>query len=1443
MAHNNAQTLPDRCSLATSLESSSVESTETPLGGRMSSISPASASHATSPLQTHPTPAVQRLRQQPHSTGSRNSTASVRQSWVVPTNRASAPTAAPDVTSVITLNHHRPSVSRHDGSTASTSSTASITYSHSSGHHSSATSGTNTSSIHSTISSTYSNSTYNQSQQRRNAPRGTLRTRLRMIHGNSSAPNIHQPPSTPIEGNSTTASSTTVDHQQPALPSGALPLLSQPPNGASLSTNENSSTAPSFPPRSSFPLHIVMHPALPQTASISTDEPTNTSNNTDCQSSSLSAECSFALGVEHSSLETTATPTTPTAAAVSNSEKAARHSSMPLPRPGWRLYDLPDLHEDEVLDDTEGYGYVDEGPHHFVYNASNASSVTNLSHPHQPSSRTHSRQNSSTTFFSITPANLSALDLSSPSFSSSSSSYPLSDEILSSTPLSPSSSQPYLANTLSPPLPASSAIPAPTTTTTSNSMGPAAPPLPRSLKNPLALRRSSTITHSIASSPSNTLLSPTSLNKTSLNASLAARPTKVLTEERQRLVLEILTTERTYVDGLLVLQHLFYEPLNAPHAHMVNSHHSNTVTSQKVSYSTHNTLASNPDSHDQVYNTSTTGTLPGTLYSSLANTSVTSLIGNNGGGTISSTTTTANANNMPPLLSKKSISEIFSNFAEILRVNTVLLTQLEKRICGTTFSTGWESDEEEKEPNGEESGGGAGEGERLYQRQVIVAVGTQGGETEHIVVLDEDWCIGDIFVEIAPFLKMYSSYVRTYASALTHINDCMKTNDRFAEFVKTRNRRPECKNLDFQSFLMKPVQRIPRYRMLLESLLRHTPSHHPDYQNLKQAYGALEHTAMFVNETIRQHEMFQEMLDIQRRLSGLNEPLITPSRVLLKKGPVNKISRRNVQLRIIYLFSDCLIWTSPSLNPIDDTLMCHRKVKLDNCTIVGADDPDPAKFAFQIISPDKSSQVYVNSQKEKEDWMNAIRNATQEYLSAKRTLKVSTTPMHSISAGTSSILAAGLRRYDSIIGGGNGGNGGNSGVGRSQTMPTENGPEDGGRYVANRPNQHDKRNTYFQPVRVVENFSAPVWVPDQSASRCMICNQEFGAFFRRKHHCRACGKVTILIKSGNTDQGKVSRACDDCIAMLPEDASSTNSDPRPADKKMNVDMAAAALPSPQSPASMISFSEDTSDTKHGSQGIGAIAARGEDSSTDQACSSSTGTSGVVQGLMKSRTGNFASQQTETGPQSPEMASPESIKEAKRRSGTAEFISQVKECALCRDEFGYFKRKNVCQQCRRVVCSNCLTKKQLDQYFNPLHYASQEDEELQSPQQAKSDLSTAISDSASPLDSTMTVYPPSPASVPMSGRSQSFNSFGSNGWRSLRNGNVDSGIGIIEKLCDPCYLGLSMDQVTVLEGGGGWQYTQAATLGKHRSQEVAALVRAMGDGDADDRSDDENDEPQ
>jgi hypothetical protein len=235
---------------------------------------------------------------------------------------------------------------------------------------------------------------------------------------------------------------------------------------------------------------------------------------------------------------------------------------------------------------------------------------------------------------------------------------------------------------------------------------------------------------------------------------------KTLTQERQKIILEILRTERSYVDGLVILQTLFYEPLNAPYATSGYPYSGvNTTASIYSANSTmlqHNNTNKHPNPNNNGYSGWSGVTNPMASTSTLSLTASqypTSTVGSN-------STLAASA---APLLPKKSVSEIFSNFSEILQINTLLLTQLETRICGTTYSTGWESDEDETEGrNGDEDrgdddheAGSSGSQESKANgkpKQVLVTVGSQAGEQEQLLVLDADWCVGDIFIEIVSYL-------------------------------------------------------------------------------------------------------------------------------------------------------------------------------------------------------------------------------------------------------------------------------------------------------------------------------------------------------------------------------------------------------------------------------------------------------------------------------------------------------------------------------------------------------------------------------------------------------------------------------------------------------------------------------------------------------------------
>ncbi|KAL5037253.1 hypothetical protein BDV3_006777 [Batrachochytrium dendrobatidis] len=288
------------------------------------------------------------------------------------------------------------------------------------------------------------------------------------------------------------------------------------------------------------------------------------------------------------------------------------------------------------------------------------------------------------------------------------------------------------------------------------------------------------------------------------------------------------------------------------------------------------------------------------------------------------------------IIAKKFITEVFSNLKDIFGVNCELKKQLKERIKSKPFDP-------------------------------------------------DTTCIGDIFLMLTPYLKMYSLYVKNFNHAIALVSDISQKNTTFATFIKEQGMKPECKGRIFQTFLIEPVQRIPRYKLLLEDLLKRTPTQHPDHIGVVRALKLVSQVATFVNEDIRMHENVLQMIDIQKGLAGLNESLLAPGRRFIYRGAVTKISRKSHQARELILFSDVLIYASPGL--LEDQFLFHRKLPLDQFRVEHVPDTETIKNAFQIVASEKSFAVYAETFEQKSKWIEILTSTTAEWCASLQSFK------------------------------------------------------------------------------------------------------------------------------------------------------------------------------------------------------------------------------------------------------------------------------------------------------------------------------------------------------------------------------------------------------------------------------------------------------------------------
>jgi len=232
---------------------------------------------------------------------------------------------------------------------------------------------------------------------------------------------------------------------------------------------------------------------------------------------------------------------------------------------------------------------------------------------------------------------------------------------------------------------------------------------------------------------------------------------------------------------------------------------------------------------------------------------------------------------------------------------------------------------------------------------------------------NEATCIADIFHSFSPFFKMYTQYVANHEVATQLLNKLNKDNKAFVNFCVKAAFDPSSMGLNLASLLITPIQRIPRYKLLLAELHRNTPATHPDYAGLEKALDQVGDVAMHINEAVKKQAHRNEVVRIQELFGG-SVDLVSPSRRFLKQGPLTKVCRASDRKYEFFLFNDLLLYSSkPSMG---SKYKLHRKIDINGSFFV--EDLRDGVNRFQIRSSDKSFVVIADDAADKDKWLSDL---------------------------------------------------------------------------------------------------------------------------------------------------------------------------------------------------------------------------------------------------------------------------------------------------------------------------------------------------------------------------------------------------------------------------------------------------------------------------------------
>jgi len=197
-----------------------------------------------------------------------------------------------------------------------------------------------------------------------------------------------------------------------------------------------------------------------------------------------------------------------------------------------------------------------------------------------------------------------------------------------------------------------------------------------------------------------------------------------------------------------------------------------------------------------------------------------------------------------------------------------------------------------------------------------------------------------VFEKFLDFLKLYSTFINNYPKTIALLNS-LRDNRKFQKFLEqTRSSDPSGQTL--VSYLIMPVQRIPRYVLLFSELIKHTPTSDASYNPARAVLAKLEAIAHMINENKRRFENISKLADIQSLLNTTSFVVATPHRRIIKQGSLTLVARDRPYR--LFLFNDIVLRTSLAYNLKEHVKIVNMKVGNDVTS-----EPDKRALRFRIL--------------------------------------------------------------------------------------------------------------------------------------------------------------------------------------------------------------------------------------------------------------------------------------------------------------------------------------------------------------------------------------------------------------------------------------------------------------------------------------------------------------
>ena len=421
--------------------------------------------------------------------------------------------------------------------------------------------------------------------------------------------------------------------------------------------------------------------------------------------------------------------------------------------------------------------------------------------------------------------------------------------------------------------------------------------------------------------------------------------------------------------------------------------------------------------------------------------------------------------------------------------------------------------------------------------------------------------VGQIIIRFAPFLNLYMDYYTGHDQALTTIKQLRQDRHHVTKVWEAGAADPRCNGQTIEFLLIMPIQRIPRYVLLLKSLIKQTPEEEmPDERaQCEKALEQVKAVAMKMDHAVEARQATLALLEVKREFKPELEFLnVEDDRVLILRDYVQLMDTSKDRLakgeHLAVLFSDMLVIGRKMRNGTH-SMEEHLAPMAANGDPVG----QVIRIAGEPCTADMNSTVqlsfYERSEQDYSNWLSKLKEVCRNF---KGRLPTEGDPALLGGRGLLRRSASGplgheIAKFNKSTGQGKGIHPALRRVGGSMRS-------------IRRAMSLDKDEMALPSLDTsvdhppTDTNSVAVWERDEDVHSCRVCDVGFNMLHRR-HHCRVCGRIVCAKCSKyrvsasdagiHTPHPKV-RACADCFEKMCE-SSDEDKDVDPAPESVRGD--------------------------------------------------------------------------------------------------------------------------------------------------------------------------------------------------------------------------------------------------------------------------------------------------